>query len=54
MKDCSQSSYNSLPFEQIPRLVVVHVVGNSIFWLNAFPHKDGISGTLSPQYFITG
>ncbi len=47
MKDHSQSGYNSLPFEQIPRLVVVRLVGNSIFWLNAFPHEDGISGTLS-------
>jgi acetolactate synthase regulatory subunit len=48
VKDCSRSGYNSLPFERIPRLVVVRLVGNSIFWLNAFPHEDSISGTLSP------
>jgi acetolactate synthase regulatory subunit len=54
VKDCSQSGYNSLPFERIPRLVVVRLVGNSIFWLNAFPHEDSISGTLSPRYLITG
>jgi hypothetical protein len=54
VKDRSRSGYNSLPFEWIPRLVVVHLVGNSIFWLNAFPHEDGVSDTLSPQYLITG
>jgi hypothetical protein len=34
--------------------VVVRLVGNSDFWLNAFPREDGVSDTLSPQYLITG
>ena len=54
VKDRSRSGYNSLPFERIPRLVVVRLVGNSVFWLNAFPHEDGVSDTLSPRYLITG
>jgi hypothetical protein len=30
------------------------LVGNAIFWLNAFPHADGVSTTLSPRYLLTG
>jgi hypothetical protein len=34
--------------------MVIHLVGNAVFWLNAFPHKDGASSTLSPKYIMTG
>ena len=27
---------------------------NAVFWLNCFPHKDGIHPTLSPQSLVTG
>ena len=54
VKDRVRSGYNNLPFSRIPRLVVVRLVSNAVFWLNAFPHPDGVSTTLSPRYLITG
>jgi hypothetical protein len=54
VKDCACSGYNSLPFKRIPRLILIRLVSNAVFWLNAFPHRDGASSTLSPRYFLTG
>ena len=36
---------NTLPFEQYPNRLIVETVYISIFWLNCFPHKDGIHPT---------
>ena len=54
VKDRVRSGYNNLPFSRLPRLVVVRLVSNAVFWLNAFPHPDGVSTTLSPRYLLTG
>ena len=29
-------------------------MANAVFWLNAFPHANGASDTLSPRYLLTG
>jgi hypothetical protein len=47
VKDHTRSGCNSLQFERIPHLMVIRLVCNSVFWLNAFPHADGVSETLS-------
>ena len=54
VKDRVRSGYNNLPFSRLPRLVVVRLVSNAVFWLNAFPHPNGVSATLSPRYLLTG
>jgi len=54
VKDRSRSGYNSLPFERMPRVMIIRLVSNAVFWLNAFPHPDGVSSTLSPRYIMTG
>jgi hypothetical protein len=54
VKDRARSAYNSLPFEHIPRLMVISLIANSVFWLNAFPRSSGVSDTLSPRYLLTG
>jgi hypothetical protein len=54
VKDRTRSGYNSLPFEHIPRLMLTRLVANAVFWLNAFPHADGVSDTLSPGYLLIG
>jgi hypothetical protein len=33
--------------------MLVRLVGNAAFWINAFPHKDGVSTSLSPRYIMT-
>ena len=54
IKDRVRSGYNNLPFSRLPHLVVVCLMSNAVFWLNAFPHPDGVSTTLSPWYLLTG
>lgn len=54
VKDRTQSGCNSLPFRRIPRLMVIRMVSNALFWINAFPHKDGVSSNLSPSFILTG
>ena len=54
VKDRVRSGSNNLPFSRLPRLVIVRLVSNAVFWLNAIPHPDGVSTTLSPRYLLTG
>jgi len=30
------------------------MVYNAVFWLNTFPHKDGVHATISPRTLVTG
>ena len=53
VKDRVRSVYHSLPYKYVPRLLLVHLVKATVFWLNAFPHRDGISDQ-SPSYIMTG
>jgi len=34
--------------------MIAEMVYNVVFWLNSFPHKDGIHTTISPRTPITG
>ena len=53
-KDTIRSRYNELPFEYIPRSVLIRLAENAIFWQNAFPHEDSVSPDYSPRYLIEG
>ena len=35
-------------------MLVVQMVSTANFWLNVFPPKDGISGSINPRELITG
>ena len=54
VKDCVRSTYRMLPFKRIPCLILIHLVKNAVFWLNALPAMDGVSPTHSPRYILTG
>ena len=54
IKERTRSTYAILPFTYIPRLVIIHLVKNSVLWLNALPAKDGVSNNHSPRYLLTG
>ena len=54
LKDRTRSGYNVLPFKYIPRMMLIQLVKVHNFWLNSFPHRDGVSSTLSPRYIMTG
>ena len=40
------STYCMLPFKYIPRLMVIHLARNTIFWLNTFPTDNGWSSNI--------
>ncbi len=54
VKERTRCTYNCLPFERFPPLLIVEMVFLSVFWMNAFPHKNGISASLSPRTIVTG
>jgi hypothetical protein len=45
---------NTLPFNNMPAHIIIKMAKHAIYWLNAFPHLNGVSDTLSPQTIITG
>ena len=54
VKDRVQSTYRMLPFKRVPRLILIHLVKNAVFWLNALSARDGVSSIHSPRYLLTG
>jgi hypothetical protein len=53
-KDTIRSAYNDMPFQHIPRIMVVRLAENAIFWQNAFPHPDSVTPDHSPRFLIDG
>ena len=54
IKDSTRSAYSLLPFRHVPRIVLIHLVKNAVFWQNAFRTGDGITQKYSPRYILTG
>ena len=55
IKDSTRSTYRTLPFiRRLPRIALIHLVKNAVFWLNAVPTNDGITRRFSPRYILTG
>ena len=54
IKERMRATYNMLPFDQIPKAMIIELAKSAVFWLNAFPHPRGISDTLSLRTIITG
>ena len=54
VKERARAVVNTLPFETLPHRLIVEIVYNTIFWLNCFPHKNGIHPTLSHRTIVTG
>ena len=54
IKERTRCIFNTLPFKKLPRRMIIEMVYNVIFWLNAFPHRDGVSDTISPRTLMTG
>jgi hypothetical protein len=54
VKEQSLAALHSLPFQHIPKLLMIHIVLNAIKMLNFFPTKGGISDTMSPKTIMSG
>jgi len=54
VKERARAIVKTLPFDILPHRLIVEIVYNTIFWLNCFPHKEGIHPTLSLHTIVTG
>ena len=54
IKERLRSCAHGLPFQRLPKLMITHMVADSVRCLNQFPHANGISATLSPSTIVTG
>jgi hypothetical protein len=54
VKERMRAIITSLPFQRLPPRLIVECAKSCVFWLNAFPHSDGISNTMSPREIVTG
>ena len=52
VKEKCRCTVSTLPFEVLPKLVVINIVYHEVMWANAFPNKKGVSGTFSPRALI--
>jgi hypothetical protein len=50
----TRCTYQSTGFERYPPKLIVEMVFLSVFWLNTFPHKHGVSPTISSRNIVTG
>ena len=46
IKERCRGTVNTLPYEKLPRLMLIELVYQMVMWLNAFPVKSGIIGFL--------
>jgi hypothetical protein len=53
VKERARASYHSTPFKKLPVIMIQHLIGGSVFWLNAFPTDRGITN-MSPRTIMTG
>jgi len=49
-----RSIANSLPFKKYSPMLIEEMVCNIVYWLDSFPHNDGIHSTISPRTLIMG
>ena len=54
VKERTRSIYCTLPFNKMPRRLIIEMVYVANYWLNMFPRKGGVSKTLSPRALLTG
>jgi hypothetical protein len=54
VKERTRCTYQHTGFERYPPKLIVEMVFLSVFWLNAFPHKNGVSQIISPRTIVTG
>ena len=54
VKERTCAIYCTLPFQKMPRRLIIEMVYAANYWLNMFPRKGGVSKTLSPRTLLSG
>jgi len=52
VKERVQSIRHTLPLKNYLPRIISEVVYNAVFWLNSFPHTDGVHATTSPRTLL--
>ena len=52
IKERGRGILNILPFNKMPRLMLIELLYHVVLWLNAFPANSGVSETLSPRKIV--
>ena len=53
-KERVHSNWNNIPLRKVPHRMLIEFIKGSLFWMNAFPLKNCVSKTQSPQMIVTG
>jgi hypothetical protein len=54
VKERTRCTHAVTPFDPFPPKMITEMIFLSVFWLNAFPHRLGVSTTLCPRTIVTG
>lgn len=54
VKERCRCMFHSLPFDMVPKKLIMEMAYSAVFWLNAFPTADGITNQYSPRAIIIG
>jgi hypothetical protein len=54
IKERVRSDIHAMPYQRLPKLMIIELVRRAVKVLNQFPALDGISDTLSPLNIMTG
>jgi hypothetical protein len=54
VKERCRSICHTLPYRKFTKLMTIRLIDTAIFWLNAFPSKNGVSDFLSPSSIVQG
>jgi hypothetical protein len=52
IKERGRGILNTLPFNKMPRIILIELIYHVVLWLNALPVKSGVSQTLSPREIV--
>ena len=53
LKECAWAIYNTSLFQSLPPFMIIKLIHYCTFWLDAFPHVDGVSDVLSPCAIVS-
>ena len=54
IKERDRACRHYLPFNMIPKLMIIEMIYKCVLWINAFPPKGGVSESISLRTLLTG
>ena len=54
MEERGRCSFVSFPFKKIPKQMIIHLVYNTVFWINLFPQGQDVSDTMGSRPIMNG